>query len=288
MIDDDLITSFEKRPRKNYRPFSSSSLIELWPALHRNPVIWVALIINSLASLLSVYASSLLDQNTNVYNYALLILLVTTFSTFAIFVSESIENWIHVIEENTVRRLLLKPSVKNASLANIDLPLAVYTISFYVAVPAQLASLVVYAGYISYRSPGSIAILLGVMILFAYPVYRFAIWRRTMIRVIRHYRNHLVDGFGEDPAQYKIAVEKYAHTETEYFWRNIQALIVLRITVFAVLLLALKLNQFGDHSFSVLVAMMLLLTEGHRLFNAACEFQEDKVSLARVKSALNQ
>lgn len=276
------------KSKRKYTSFTRVSLIRLWPALHKSPLIWAALIINTLTALLSVYASTFLDNTTSTYDFAILILFVTTFSWFAVYFSGSLITWICLIEENNVRSLLAEKKTKNASLANIDLPIAIFTVSFYISAPAQLATLLIYSGYVFYRSPLTIVVLLLCLLAFVYPIYKFSIWRRKMIRVVRYHRNRLVDLSGVSSKQeYSDVIDSYAYTGMEYFWLNEQALYLLKFIVFILLLAILKFTVPQEHSLSILVALMLLVSTGHAFFNSVCEFQENKVALDRVRAELS-
>jgi len=252
MKTNDPILDYESKPRKQYSAFTKKSLIRLWPYLHRSPIVWIALIINTFAAFISVYASSLLDRTSTAPDMALLLLVVTTFTGLAVYVSGSLISWICIAEENTARLMLSDTNTENASLANIDLPIAISTVSFYIAAPAQIASIMVYGGYVLYRSPVAIFYLLVCLALFAY------------------------EGI----------VNSHAYSGMEFFWRDTQALYLLRSIVFIFLLVILQFVSPKEHNFSVLVALMLLITSGHMFFNSVLSFQEDKVSLARVKSAI--
>lgn len=151
---------YEKTIKGRYKAFTSTSLISIWPCLYRSPIVWVALIINAFASLLSIYTSTFLSTNTPSSNYAFIVLLVTTVVGLTMSISGTLVSWICLIEENTVRFRLIKDRTENASLANIDLPIAISTISFYIMVPAQLTSIALYFAYILYKSPITILYLL--------------------------------------------------------------------------------------------------------------------------------
>jgi len=274
--------------KKRHKAFTNTSLICLWPALHRSPLVWVALLVNISTAVLSVYASSYLDNTSSTHDFAILILFVSTFSWLAMYFSGSLIEWIRLVEENNVRKLLTHSNInKKASLPNIDLPIAIDTVGFYISAPAQLATIAIYSGYVFYRSPETLFHLLCCLLLFIYPIYKFSNWRRKMIRTVRYHRNKLVDLYDSNTSnEYTAVIDAYAYSGMHYFWRNEQALYLLKFIVFLFLLAALKYSVPTEHSFSILVALTLLVSSGHAFFNSICEFQEDKVALDRVREIL--
>jgi hypothetical protein len=194
------------------------------------------------------------------------------------------------VEENTIRKRLSFIHGKDTSLPNNDLPIAVSTVKFYITLPAHLMSITVFSSYVLYRSPLTIVLLIGVLGIFILPIYYFSRWRGEMIRTIRHYRNNLVDQHNAqvNSDKYRKTIDLFAHFSIHFFWRNVQALFVLRIVVFALLLSVLSYTTPREHSFSVLMTMMLLIASGHTLTNSLFEFQEDKISLNRIKDALTK
>lgn len=265
--------------------FLKESLIQKWPNLHKSYIVWLALVISTLSSIINVFLSGNLDRTSSPDKYTLIILLIVSLSEVSSLLSSTIISWICVIEENTVRKKLVGLN-KNTSLANIDLPIAITTIHFYIMLPAQISTVLIYGFYIFYRSPITIVYILSILIIMAFPLYRYYCWRRKMIRVVRTYRNKLVDEHDSGFKAYSDIVTHYSKAKMVYFWGDIKVAYLYKFVVFLFLLWIINSEHTSANAFSLLVILFLLINSIHALFQSITLFQEDKLSLNKIKEAI--
>ena len=251
------------------------------PHIYREPRLIGALLFNFSTGVVSLYAASLLDTNTHSLSFAVIAILVLSFSSLVGVLSGYMTNWLCLQEEIIVRKALYEKQVVEASRANVDLPIAIGAIAFYIRAPSSIVLMAVYMLYVGLHSAFALLLVMTCALVMYYPIKYYYAWRSRMIVRIRNSRNQLIDHHGVEGGGYRHIILTYGKDCFEYMNRYMQASLIFTLISGVVLVGCVYLAQ-GPRVLSTLIALLLLVNSGRALVSSINLYQEDRKSMSRV------
>lgn len=247
----------------------------------------VAIVLSVSTALIQIYAASLISSVDNPEQMLIPLLAVTVAALVSGYAMISLGNYIAMTSDVRMRKLLSKLHDVPSSRANNDVNLAVGAIASYVNAPARIVSIAIYAAYLFATRPSLLMWTAAAATALAYPLYRYAGWRRTRISVIRSARNRLLDSHQHRGAAYDDLIDHYGQVYRR-FWR-IDVLIgaIAMILIAASTVLVVLTADNSNAGLATLLIYVLLVGQLRYLFLSFSVFQENRRSMVAIENTLN-
>ena len=262
------------------------SILLTWPRIFGSVRI-VGIVLCSVGlSVVTLYITRLLDASTKDLAFLVRFIVATTMFGVASLLLKVLIDWLCLVEERAVRlELSRRPSSSN-SASSADLPRAIEALKFCISAPSAAFAFGIFSLYVLLQTPLSLAFLVAMALLVAYPAVRYSIWRRSMIVLIRDGRNRLLDEFSARDDSYEEQIRAYTRHRTRYVLANAGVGAATTLLFGFMAALCVYINRDSEHLVSTVFAIMFVLSSGNSLISSYLVFTEDVRSLNRVLSSI--